>query len=94
MAKDSADKKQEKLAKSDKKAADKKSAQKKKQANPFQKFIRYCKDLKSEIKKVVWPSAKQIKNNSIVVLAFVVISAVFLSLIDLGLGQLVALVFG
>ena len=92
MAKDSADKKQEKLTKSEKKAADKKSTQKKKKANPFQKFIRYCKDLKSEIKKVVWPSAKQIKNNSIVV--FVVISAVFLSLIDLGLGQLVALVFG
>ena len=68
--------------------------EKKKKANPFQKFIRYCKDLKSEIKKVVWPSAKQIKNNSIVVLTFVVISAVFLSLIDLGLGQLVALVFG
>ncbi len=94
MAKDSEDKKQEKLAKSSKKTADKKSTQKKKQANLFQKFIRYCKDLKSEIKKVVWPSAKQVKNNSIVVLVFVAISAVFLSLIDLGLGQLVALVFG
>ncbi len=94
MAKNSEDKKQEKLAKSEKKAADKKAAQKKKKANPFQKVIRYCKDLKSEIKKVVWPSAKQIKNNSVVVLVFVVISAVFLSLIDLGLGQLVALVFG
>ena len=45
-------------------------------------------------KRWFWPSAKQIKNNSIVVLVFVVISAVFLSLIDLGLGQLVALVFG
>ena len=94
MAKDSADKKQEKLAKSDKKAADKKPAQKKKQANPFQKFIRYCKDLKSEIKKVVWPSKKDVKTNTVTVIAVVLIAAIVLIVLDLIFGGAIHLVVG
>lgn len=33
------------------------------------RFVKGCKDMKGEIKKVVWPSKKQIINNTAVVLA-------------------------
>lgn len=46
------------------------------------KFTRFFKDLRSEIKKVVWPSKKQVKNNTLVVLAFMAVAAVFVWGID------------
>lgn len=47
---------------------------------------KYFKDLKSEIKKVVWPSKKQVINNTGVVLTVMVIVGLFLAGIDAGLG--------
>ena len=37
---------------------------------------RFFKDLKGEMKKIVWPSKKQIINNTGVVIVFVIIAAI------------------
>ena len=52
---------------------------------------RFFKDLKGETKKVVWPSKKQIINNTAVVLACCVIVGVFILILDGALSGLVNL---
>ena len=47
---------------------------------------KYLRDLSSELKKVVWPSRKQVINNTGVVLTVMAIMALFLFGIDTGLG--------
>ena len=74
-------------AKSEKKAKNKKS----KKDNAFFKNLR---DLKGEFKKIVWPSKKQVINNTIVVLAAIVVAGVFIWGVDLGLSALVKLILG
>ena len=46
------------------------------------KVVKYFKDLKSEFKKVVWPSRKQVINNTLVVLAVVIVVGIFIWLFD------------
>lgn len=50
---------------------------------------KYFKDLKSEIKKVVWPTRKQVINNTGVVLTVMVVVGLLLAGIDAGLGAAV-----
>lgn len=47
---------------------------------------KYFRDLKSEIKKVVWPSRKQVVHNTGVVLSVMVAVGLLLFGIDTGLG--------
>lgn len=47
---------------------------------------KYFRDLKSELKKVVWPSRKQVIDNTGIVLSVMVVMALFLFGIDTGLG--------
>ena len=42
----------------------------------FARISRSIRDMRGEMKKVVWPSRKQILNNTLVVLAAVAISAI------------------
>ena len=42
----------------------------------FQKIGKWFREMKSELKKVVWPSPKQLLNNSLVSLGMMVISAI------------------
>ncbi len=65
----------EAVTKADKKAA-KKTAKK---PNPV---VKYFKELKSEFKKVVWPSKKTVFNNTGVVLATVIVSGLFVWALD------------
>lgn len=55
-----------------------------KKPNIFKRFFRYFKDLKSEFKKVVWPTKKQVLNNTTVVVVFSGIVAVVIWLLDSG----------
>lgn len=48
----------------------------------FKKIARFFKDLKSEIKKIVWPTKKNIIHNTGVVIAFMGIVAIALWLLD------------
>lgn len=65
----------------------------KKDAKSANKVLRYFKDLKSEIKKVVWPTKKQIRNNTIVVLGFMAVAGVFIWVLDAIMGLIVNTVF-
>ena len=47
-----------------------------KKPNIFQRWARSFKDMRGEMKKVVWPTKKQVINNTLIVLAVVLISAV------------------
>jgi preprotein translocase subunit SecE len=62
---------------------------KKKQPN---KVAKYFKDLKSELKKVVWPSKKKVINNTSVVLGSIVLMGIFVGLLDTGLFKLLQLI--
>lgn len=46
----------------------------------------YFRDLKAEMKKVVWPTKAQVLNNTGVVLSVVIVTALFLFGVDSGLG--------
>ncbi|HRU96263.1 MAG TPA: preprotein translocase subunit SecE [Ruminococcus sp.] len=73
---------------SEKKSKKKDSA--KKEPN---KVAKWFKDLKIEFKKVVWPSKKTVINNTSVVLAVVVASAVLVGLLDEGFLALMRLIY-
>lgn len=66
------------------------TAQKKKSGN---KIVRFFKELKSEMKKVVWPSKKQVIKNTLIVIASVIIIGIVIWALDMifsfGLEQLV-----
>jgi preprotein translocase subunit SecE len=46
------------------------------------KFIKYIKDAKIEIQKVIFPNSREIKQSFISVFAVVAVVSLFLSLID------------
>lgn len=58
----------------------------------FDKIKNFFKEVQQEIKKVVFPSRDEVIGSTKVVLALVVIIAVFLGLIDLLLSKLVGMV--
>ena len=58
------------------------------------KVLKYLRDLKSEIKKVVWPTKKQLLNNTGIVLTVMVITALFLAGVDYGVSFLVKILLG
>ena len=49
----------------------------------FARIGRSFRDMKGEMKKVVWPTKKQIINNTLIVLAFVAVSGLFIAGLDL-----------
>ena len=58
------------------------------------KIGRFFKDVFGELKKVVWPTKKQVVKNSIVVIVLVIISSLGISLIDYFFGLIIRLFFG
>ena len=51
-------------------------------AKKTNKIVGYFKEVKSELKKVVWPSFKQVKNNTLIVIACVLIIGAFIWICD------------
>ena len=49
---------------------------------------------RSEFKKVVWPSRKQVFNNTIVVIVALVVSGIAIWALDTGFGSLLMLMLG
>ncbi len=54
-----------------------------KKPNIFSRFFKYLKEVKSEIKKVTWPTPKQVVRDTLTVIIIVVICAVFIGVIDI-----------
>ena len=60
--------------------------------NFFRRIGRFFLNMKHELKKVTWPTRKQVINYSLVVFAVIVIMLVVIGLFDLGAGELVNLI--
>ena len=50
------------------------------------KIAKYFRELKSELKKVVWPTPKQLLKNALIVVVCVIIVGIFVILFDLAAG--------
>lgn len=90
MAKDEL--KSEKTEKKKEKAPAKSSGKEKNQKKQPNKVAKYFKDLKSEFKKVVWPTKKQVVNNTTVVMITILLLGIFIGLFDLFAGWLLKFV--
>ena len=60
----------------------------------FEKAKQFLKEVKIELKKVVWPTRKDTIASTSVVLIIVMIIALFLGLVDLGLSRIIRLILG
>ena len=58
------------------------------------RIVRFFRDYKSEIKKIVWPGWKDVLKNTVIVLIMCLIIGALIWLIDFGLGQLLELILG
>ncbi|MBQ9965107.1 MAG: preprotein translocase subunit SecE [Clostridia bacterium] len=58
------------------------------------RLVRFFRDYKSEVKKIVWPSFKEVLRNTVIVLIMCAIIGVIIWLVDFGLGQLLELILG
>jgi len=56
------------------------------------KGFQFLREVKVELKKVVWPSRKQTIGSTVVVLILTMIISVFLGLVDIGLSSLIRVV--
>jgi len=54
----------------------------------------FYRQVVAELRKVVWPSQNQLTTYFVVVLVFVAVMMTITSLLDLGLGKLMFMVFG
>lgn len=57
----------------------------------FGRIGKFFRDTRSEVKKISWPSKKQIINNTIVVLVVVLVAAVAIFLLDTVFAALLSL---
>ena len=57
----------------------------------FARMKKYLKDTKSELKKVTWPTREQLKQNTAVIIAFIILIGIFLFVFDLGFSKLASL---
>jgi preprotein translocase subunit SecE len=57
-------------------------------------LLLFLRQVVEELRKVVWPSRRDLLSYTGVVLVFVVVMMLFVSALDYGIGKLVLLVFG
>ncbi len=57
------------------------------------RLVRFFKDYKSEVNKIVWPTRKTVFKNTLIVLVICLILGAFIWLVDFGLGTLLDLIF-
>lgn len=62
------------------------------QTNIFTRFVRYVEESKAELHKITWPTLSDTRKATLAVLAFSVLMAILLGLVDLGLSSLVQFV--
>ncbi|MCX7842025.1 MAG: preprotein translocase subunit SecE [Clostridia bacterium] len=55
--------------------------------------VRFFKEIKNELKKVIWPNRTQLINNTITVLLSCFVVGLLIWVVDLGLEKLTLLVF-
>lgn len=60
----------------------------------FSRIGKSIRDMRGEMRKVVWPSKKQTVNNTVIVLSFMLVMAIMIGLFDTGLSWLIKLAVG
>lgn len=53
-----------------------------KKLNVFKRCLKFFREVKSELKKVVWPTKKQVLNNTLIVVTIVIIVGIFIFALD------------
>jgi preprotein translocase subunit SecE len=61
--------------------------------NLWTRSIQFLREVKTELKKVTWPTRKQTLGSTGVVLVLVMIISMFLGLVDMGLAGIVRFIF-
>ena len=51
--------------------------------NIFNKINNFIKEAMAELKKVIWPTKKELKNSTIVVITTIIIASIFIGLVDI-----------
>ncbi|RJQ69436.1 preprotein translocase subunit SecE [Pseudonocardiaceae bacterium YIM PH 21723] len=62
--------------------------------SPFKRLSRFVREVVAELRKVIWPTRKQLVTYTMVVLVFVVFMVSFVSLLDYGFASGVLALFG
>ncbi|SFQ63698.1 preprotein translocase subunit SecE [Amycolatopsis arida] len=65
-----------------------------KQASLFERLVRFLREVWAELRKVIWPTRKQMVTYTTVVLVFVAFMVALVFALDLAFGEVVALIFG
>ncbi|HER25302.1 MAG TPA: preprotein translocase subunit SecE [Candidatus Atribacteria bacterium] len=50
--------------------------------NIFSKINNFIKEAIAELKKVIWPTKKDLKNSTIVVISTIIMASIFIGLVD------------
>ena len=70
---------------------DRKKAEKNDKPGFFARVGKWFRDMKSELKKVQWPTKKQTVNNTLIVIACVIVVGIFIALFDFVAGEAIGL---
>jgi len=49
----------------------------------FSKIINFIKEAIAELKKVIWPNRKELKNSTIIVISTIIFVSIFIGIVDL-----------
>jgi preprotein translocase subunit SecE len=60
--------------------------------NVFARLVGYLRDVRSEMKRVVWPNRAEVLNSSVVVVVTLIFFTVFITLTDLVVQRIVFLI--
>lgn len=74
--------------------AEEKKNDKSKKPSVFTRAGKWWRELRAEVRKIVWPTRQQTLNNVLVVIAAVLIVGIFVWILDLIFGGIVAAVIG
>ncbi len=84
------------MAENEKAVQAKKGKKTDKNAKPgiFARIGKWFRDMKSELKKVQWPTRKQTINNTVIVIACVIVVGICIALFDFVAGEAIRLLIG
>ena len=71
-----------------------KKAEKKSKPGFFARIGKWLKEMRSELKKVQWPTRKQTVNNTLIVIACVIVVGICIALFDYVAGEAIRLLIG
>lgn len=78
----------------DSKTGSTKKVKKDDRPNIFGRFVRFVREIVSELRKVIWPTRKELVTYTSVVVVFVAVMTAIVAGMDMGFAKVMLLVFG